>query len=96
MGVWQGVAMDSLKFHPGPPCPTSINPAARPLLKGPAAVFYPFGHPTPHVYVDIDAVQVLSENEFHLQPLVCTEEKTEENEHQRSNDGECFDKAPPG
>jgi hypothetical protein len=22
MGVWQGVAMDALKFHPGPPCST--------------------------------------------------------------------------
>jgi hypothetical protein len=22
MGVWQGVAMDSLKYHQGPPCPT--------------------------------------------------------------------------
>jgi hypothetical protein len=27
MGVWQGVAMDSLKFHPGPPCPTLLRPA---------------------------------------------------------------------
>jgi hypothetical protein len=22
LAVWQGVAMDSLKFHRGPPCPT--------------------------------------------------------------------------
>jgi hypothetical protein len=26
MGVWQGVTMDSLKFHPGPPCPTLSTP----------------------------------------------------------------------
>jgi hypothetical protein len=24
MGVWQGVAMDSIEFHPGPPCPTLL------------------------------------------------------------------------
>jgi hypothetical protein len=27
MGVWQGVAMESLKFHPGLPCPTLLCPA---------------------------------------------------------------------
>jgi hypothetical protein len=27
--VWQGVAMDSLKFHPGPACPTLLRPAGR-------------------------------------------------------------------
>jgi len=37
MGVWEGVAMDSLKFHPGPACPT--------LLHAAAAVFYPIIHP---------------------------------------------------
>jgi hypothetical protein len=26
MGVWQGVAMDSLKYHSGPPCPTHLRP----------------------------------------------------------------------
>jgi hypothetical protein len=26
MGVWKGVAMDCLKFHPGPPCPTLLRP----------------------------------------------------------------------
>jgi hypothetical protein len=47
MGVRQGVAMDSLKFHPGLPCPTLLR-----LAGGlPAAVFYPFGHPTPYAYV---------------------------------------------
>jgi hypothetical protein len=25
MGVWQGVAMESLKFHPGPPYPTFVH-----------------------------------------------------------------------
>jgi hypothetical protein len=61
MGVWQGVAMDSLKVHPGPPCPTLLCPAggppltsvsglARPLGGRPAFVFYLFGHPTRHAY----------------------------------------------
>jgi hypothetical protein len=27
MGIWQGVAMDSLKFHPGPLCRTLLRPA---------------------------------------------------------------------
>jgi hypothetical protein len=30
MGVWQGVAMDSLKFHPGPPFPTLLCPVGGP------------------------------------------------------------------
>jgi hypothetical protein len=58
------VGMDSLKFHPDPPCPTLLRPAGRTNpemavrgsppgvahLQGrqPAAVFYPFGHPTPY------------------------------------------------
>jgi hypothetical protein len=33
MGVWQGVALDSLKFHRGPPCPTPLRPAGGPPLK---------------------------------------------------------------
>jgi hypothetical protein len=59
MGLWQGVAMDSLKFHPGLPCPTLLRPraghpwnsltavygVARPQGGLPAAVFFPFGHP---------------------------------------------------
>jgi hypothetical protein len=59
--TWQRV--DFLKFHPGPPCPTLLHPAggtplkrprtavsgvARPQGGRPAAVFYPFGHPTPY------------------------------------------------
>jgi hypothetical protein len=37
MDVWQGVAMDSLKFDPGPPCPILLSPASRTHLKGWAA-----------------------------------------------------------
>jgi hypothetical protein len=65
IGVWQGVAMDSLKFHPGPPCHTLQLAAGGPPLKRPysrfrgacpqggrpAAIFYRFGHPTPCAYV---------------------------------------------
>jgi hypothetical protein len=48
MGVWQGVAMDSLKFLPSPLCPT---PVGGPLQVGrPAAIFYPFGRLTPYAY----------------------------------------------
>jgi hypothetical protein len=64
MDVWQGVAMDSLKFHPGPLCPTLLCPLGRSPLKWPysrfgvarpqggrrAVVFYSFGHPTPYAY----------------------------------------------
>jgi hypothetical protein len=39
--VLQAVAMDSLKFHPGPPCPTFLRLVA---------VFCPFGHATPYAY----------------------------------------------
>jgi hypothetical protein len=62
MGVWQGVAMDSLKFRSGPPCPILLRPTGGPPLKWPygrfkggpsqgvrhAAVFYPIGDPTPY------------------------------------------------
>jgi hypothetical protein len=58
MGVWQEVAINSLKVHPDLPCPTLLHPASRPPLKRPyshfrdgpptgqAAIFYPFGHPS--------------------------------------------------
>jgi hypothetical protein len=60
-GVWQAVAMDSLKFHPDLPCPTLRLPAgglpmkcpygvASPQGERPAAVFYPFGHPPLYAY----------------------------------------------
>jgi hypothetical protein len=35
MGVQQGVAKDSLKFHPCPPCPTLLCPVGEPPLKRP-------------------------------------------------------------
>jgi hypothetical protein len=35
MGVWQRVAMDSLKFHLALPCPTLLRPAGGPPLKQP-------------------------------------------------------------
>jgi hypothetical protein len=35
MGVWEGVAMDFLKFHPAPPCPTLLCSAGEPPLKLP-------------------------------------------------------------
>jgi hypothetical protein len=53
MGVWQGVAMDSLKFRPGPTMPypsTVVSGVAHPLGKRLAAIFYPFGHPKPYAY----------------------------------------------
>jgi hypothetical protein len=56
MGVWQGVAMDSLDFHPCPPCLTLLRPAGGPPLKQPynrfrgADVFFPFGQLTPYAY----------------------------------------------
>jgi hypothetical protein len=56
MGLYHGVAMDFLEFHPDLPCPTLLLPAGRPPLKGcfrdgpPAAIFYPFGHHTLYAY----------------------------------------------
>jgi hypothetical protein len=39
MGIWQGVAMDSPKFHPGLPCLTLLHLADRPPLKQPHGCF---------------------------------------------------------
>jgi hypothetical protein len=39
IGVRRGVAIDSLKFHPGPPCPTLLCPASGPTLKQPYGRF---------------------------------------------------------
>jgi hypothetical protein len=36
ISVWQGVTMDSVKFHPGPPCPTLLRPAGGPPQGWPA------------------------------------------------------------
>jgi hypothetical protein len=38
--VWQWVAMDSLEFHPGPPCPTLLRPAGGPPMKRPYVHFW--------------------------------------------------------
>jgi hypothetical protein len=35
MGIWEGVFMDSLKFHLGLPCPTLLRPEGDPPLKWP-------------------------------------------------------------
>jgi hypothetical protein len=65
MGVWQGVAMDFLKFHPGPPCPTLLLPTfvsgvACPQSGRPAAIFYPFEHHTPYTYVNLQHIDLSS------------------------------------
>jgi hypothetical protein len=39
MGVWQGVAMDSLKYHSDPPCHTLPRPAGGSPLKRPYSRF---------------------------------------------------------
>jgi hypothetical protein len=38
MGIWKGVAMDSLKYHPGLNCPTLLRSVGRPPQK------WPYGH----------------------------------------------------
>jgi hypothetical protein len=60
MGVWQGVAMDTLKFQQGPLCPTllrsvgqAVSGVALPEGRRPAAFFYTLGHPTSYNYADI-------------------------------------------
>jgi hypothetical protein len=58
---WIQARKNSLKFHPGPPCPTLLHPAGRPPPKQPyirfwsgppagrhTAVLYPLGYPTPY------------------------------------------------
>jgi hypothetical protein len=39
IGVWQGVAMNSQKFHLGPPCPALLGPAGKSPLKRPDGHF---------------------------------------------------------
>jgi hypothetical protein len=39
IGVWQGVAMDYLKFHLGSPCPNLLCPVSRSPLKWPNSYF---------------------------------------------------------
>jgi hypothetical protein len=52
MGVRQGVAMDSLKYPSGLPCPTLLCPAGGTPLKRPfQGVARPqVGHPKPYAY----------------------------------------------
>jgi hypothetical protein len=64
MGVWQGMAMDSLKFHLGRPCPTLLCPDGGSPLTQPYVGFrgglprgqeacsplLPLGHRTPYAY----------------------------------------------
>jgi hypothetical protein len=64
IGVQQRLAMDPLVLYPGPPCPTLLCSVGGPSLEWPysrfrgghswdgwpAAVFYPFGHPTPYAH----------------------------------------------
>jgi hypothetical protein len=40
MSVWQGVVMDSLEFHTGPPCPTLLCPVGGAPLKRPYGRFW--------------------------------------------------------
>jgi hypothetical protein len=40
MGVWHGVAMDSLKFHLGLSCSTLLRPAGEPPLERPYGRFW--------------------------------------------------------
>jgi hypothetical protein len=51
MGVWQGVNLNCLKFHLGPPCPMAVSRVAGLQGAQPAAIFYPLGHPMPYAYV---------------------------------------------
>jgi hypothetical protein len=37
--LWKGLTMDSLNFHPGPPCPNLLHPAGEPPLKRPYGSF---------------------------------------------------------
>jgi hypothetical protein len=39
MGVWKGVAMESLKFYLGPLCPTILRPVGGPPLQQPYGRF---------------------------------------------------------
>jgi hypothetical protein len=64
IGGRQGAAVDSLKLRPGLPCPILLRPCGQATPERPynrfrgslptggrlAAVFYPFGHPTPCAY----------------------------------------------
>lgn len=77
MGVWQGVAMDSLTFYPGPPCSTSLRPGGDHPWNGLTVVSgvaahragglwqspTPFWHPTPYVSAGILVQSMGNQNE---------------------------------
>jgi hypothetical protein len=52
MGVWEGVAkLPKVSWEPAMPDPsTAVLGVASPQGGRPAAVFFPFGHPTPYAY----------------------------------------------
>jgi hypothetical protein len=68
MGVWQGVAMETLKFHLGPPCPTfyalwagrprnglmTVSGVARPQDERPSSTL--LGYPTPYACDELTLV----------------------------------------
>jgi hypothetical protein len=48
-------AMDSLKLHLSPPCPTLPRSVGGPTLKQPfEAIFYPLGHPIQYAYDEFE------------------------------------------
>jgi hypothetical protein len=53
MDVWQGVAGSGHGLPEVSPGPAMPYPSGAAQLQGtqPAALFYPFGHPTPYTYV---------------------------------------------
>jgi hypothetical protein len=57
IGVWQGTAMDFLKFHLGQPCPTLVCPTGWPIRRAGsmrhAAVFFHLKHSTSHAYAHL-------------------------------------------
>jgi hypothetical protein len=53
MGVWHGVAMDSLKFYPSSPYSSPYSPVSEvgcPQGGHSAALLHPFGHLTSYAY----------------------------------------------
>jgi hypothetical protein len=65
MGGWEWVAMDSLKFHPGPPCLTFLR-----LFEHSTPYAYAFGStidshkPGRHLLVISKSLFVVNESEF--------------------------------
>jgi hypothetical protein len=69
--------MNSPMFYPGPLCRTLLRSAGGPPIKrlhglmalGWAAVFYPFGHPTPYAYA---VLHVLAGRHFNPDKVTLT------------------------